>query len=306
MNQQFKVMLPAWGKAIGLLCLIIMFAAVLWLVWTGNLSIRYTADHEGVIPIWHSWLPAFLGILLIRLIPYKSQNHTSFQQMKRHHLVVQSIVLLMSGVLFTASLITIDPQGLHFELYYLVFKLTTLFCIPLIFLLIYSKTTGAQQEIILAKPGSRRHVIGPLIIIVVWGYLKFYSPIAQPEGAIEATDLTELLLLAFIGFIINSVLEEFFYRVWLQTRLEALLGRWPAILLVSMLWSIWHVAIQGSGQWDIDVATVIANHGVTGLFLGYLWARYRKVWVIILIHGLMNASPHFLLQILFHWAGRAG
>ncbi|MEO2206698.1 type II CAAX endopeptidase family protein [Paenibacillus pabuli] len=300
MNQQFKVMLPAWGKAIGLLCMIIIIVAVLWLVWTGNLNIRYTADREGVIPIWHSWLPAFLGIFLIRMIPYKSQNHPSFQKMERHHLVVQSSVLLVSCVLFTASLITIDQQGLHFELYYLAFKLTTLLCIPLIFLLIYRKTTGAQQEIISAKPRSRRHVIAPIIIIVVWGYLKFYSPIAQPEGAIEATDLTELLLLVLIGFIINSVLEEVFYRVWLQTRLEALLGRWPAILLVSMLWSIWHVAIQGSGQWDVDVATVIANHGVTGLFLGYLWARYRRVWVIILIHGLMNASPHFLLQILFH------
>ncbi|MEW4426823.1 type II CAAX endopeptidase family protein [Paenibacillus pabuli] len=300
MNQLFKVMFSTWGKAIGLLCMIIMFAAVLWLVWTGSLSIRYTADHEGVIPIWHSWLPAFLGILLIRLIPYKSQNHPSFQQRERHHLVVQSIVLLMSGVLFTAALVTIDPQGLHFELYYLAFKLTTLLCIPLIFLLIYRKTTGAQQEIISAKPRSRRNVIAPLIIIVVWGYLKFYSPIAQPEGVIEATDLTELFLLVLIGFIINSVLEEVFYRVWLQTRLEALLGRWPAILLVSILWSIWHVAIQGYGQWDIDVATVIANHGVTGLFLGYLWARYRKVWVIILIHGLINASPHVLLQILFH------
>lgn len=299
MNQQFKVMLPAWGKAIGLWCMIIMFAAVLWLVWTGNFSIRYTADHEGVIPIWHSWLPAFLGILLIRLIPYKSQNHSYFQQMERHHLVVQSIVLLMSGVLFTAALVTIDPQGLHFELYYLAFKLTTLLCIPLIFLLIYRKMAGAQQDIISAKPPTHRHVIAPLIVVVVWCYLKFYSPVAQPEGAITAADTTELLLLMLISFMINSVLEEVFYRVWLQTRLETLLGRWPAILLVSILWSIWHVAIQGSGQWGMDVATVIANHGVTGLFLGYLWARYRRVWGIILVHGLINASPHVLLQILF-------
>lgn len=300
MNQQFKAMLPAWGRAIGLLCMIIILVAVLWLVLTGNLNIRYTADREAVIPIWHSLLPAFLGIFLIRVIPYKSQYHPSIQQMERHHLIVQSIVLLMSGVLFTTFLIKIDQQGLHFELYYLAFKLTTLLCIPLIFLLIYRKITGGQPEIISAKLRSGSHVIAPLIVIVIWGYLKFYSPIAQPEGAIEATDLTELLLMVLIGFIINSVLEEVFYRVWLQTRLEALLGRWSAILLVSILWSIWHVAIQGSGQWDIDVAAVIANHGVTGLFLGYLWARYRRVWVIILIHGLMNASPHFLLQFLLH------
>lgn len=300
MNQQFKVMLPAWGKAIGLLCMIMIFAAVLWLVWTGNLNIRYTADREEVIPIWHSMLLAFLGIVLIRMIPYKSQDSMYFQHMEKKHLVFQSIVLLLSGVLFTVSLITIDQQGLHFQLYYVTFKLTTLLFIPLILLLIYRKMTGGQQDNISAKPRTHRHVIAPLIVIVVWCYLKFYSPIAQPEGAIVGTDTTELLLLVLIGFVINSVLEEVFYRVWMQTRLEALLGRWPAILLVSILWSIWHITIQGNGQWDIDVATVIANHGVTGLFLGYMWARYRKIWVIILIHGLMNASPHFLLQILFH------
>ncbi|WP_256222315.1 CPBP family intramembrane glutamic endopeptidase [Paenibacillus sp. OK076] len=215
-------------------------------------------------------------------------------------MVVQSIVLLLSGVLFTAPLIMLDQHGLHFELYYLTFKLTTLLFIPLILLLVYRKMTGGQQDMISKNPRSRGHVITPLIVIVVWCYLKFYSPIAHPEGAIEATNMTELLLLVLIGFMINSVLEEIFYRVWLQTRLEALLGRWPAILLVSILWSIWHVAIQGNGQWDVDVATVIANHGVTGLFLGYLWARYRRVWVIILIHGLLNASPYFLLQVLFH------
>ncbi|WFR65143.1 CPBP family intramembrane metalloprotease [Paenibacillus amylolyticus] len=300
MNQQFKVIFPTWGKATGILCMILIFAAVLWLVWTGNLNIRYTADREEVIPIWHSMLPACLGIVLIRMIPYKSQYPSSFQQMEKQHVVVQSIVLLLSGVLFTVSLITIDPQGLHFQLYYLAFKLTTLLLIPLILLLIYRRMTGGQQNMISAKPRTRRHVIAPLIVVVVWCYLKFYSPAAQPEGAIIATDTTELLLMVLVGFMINSVLEEVFYRVWLQTRLETLLGRWPAILLVSILWSIWHVAIQGSGQWDMDVATVIANHGVTGLFLGYLWACYRKIWVIILIHGLMNASPHFLLQILFH------
>ncbi|MEY8746920.1 lysostaphin resistance A-like protein [Bacillales bacterium AN1005] len=300
MNQPFKAMLPTWGRAIGLLCINIILVAVLWLVLTGNLNIRYTADREAVIPIWHSLLPSLLGIFLIRVIPYKSQDPMYLQQTEKKHLVVQSIVLLMSGVLFTTFLITIDQQGLHFELYYLAFKLMTLLCIPLIFLLIYRKITGRQPEIISAKPRSGSHVIAPLIVIVIWGYLKFYSPIAQPEGAIEATDLTALFLLVLIGFIINSVLEEVFYRVWLQTRLEVLLGRWSAILLVSILWSIWHVAIQGSGQWDIDVATVIANHGVTSLFLGYLWARYRRVWVIILIHGLMNASPHFLLQFLLH------
>lgn len=300
MNQPFKAVLPGWGRAIGFSCMTILLAAAFWLLWTGNLNVRYTADHGGVTPIWHHWLPALIGLFLIRVIPYSIQNPSPFRQMERRHLVVQSLVLVISGIVFAASLVTLDHQGSHFETYYLAIKLTTLLGIPLVFLLIYSKRTGAEREIFPIEPGSRKQVIVPLIILLVWGYLKFYSPFAQQEGAVEAADLTEFLLLVAIGFLINSVLEEVFYRIWLQTRLEALLGRWPAILLVSILWSVWHVAIQGSGQWDVDAASVIANHGVTGLFLGYVWARYRKGWAIILIHGLLNASPHMLTQLLFH------
>jgi uncharacterized protein len=38
-----------------------------------------------------------------------------------------------------------------------------------------------------------------------------------------------------VGFLINSLFEELFYRVWLQTRLEGLLGTWPAIMLTSIV-----------------------------------------------------------------------
>ncbi|MEU4392264.1 CPBP family glutamic-type intramembrane protease [Kribbella sp. NPDC023855] len=30
-----------------------------------------------------------------------------------------------------------------------------------------------------------------------------------------------------------------------------------------------------------------------GLFLGYLWSRYRRMWPLITVHGAVNFSGYF-------------
>lgn len=72
---------------------------------------------------------------------------------------------------------------------------------------------------------------------------------------------------------------------------EALLGAWPGIVLASLLWAVWHIGIQGTGFLPTDLASAVASHGVEGLFLGYLWSRYRMMWPILTVHGAVNAAP---------------
>ena len=90
-------------------------------------------------------------------------------------------------------------------------------------------------------------------------------------------------------FVTASVLEEIFYRVILQTRLEALWGRWPAITASTLLFAVMHVHRYGDGRFfDITLLILVSNGGL-GLFAGYLWSRYRNVWAILLVHGAINA-----------------
>ncbi|OOQ93275.1 Protein of unknown function [Bacillus mycoides] len=66
--------------------------------------------------------------------------------------------------------------------------------------------------------------------------------------------------------------------------------------ITPILWASWHIAIHGSGHCGVDIAAIITNLGIVGLFLGYILARYWNVWLIIIIHGLMQ----YLVQSLFH------
>jgi membrane protease YdiL (CAAX protease family) len=134
------------------------------------------------------------------------------------------------------------------------------------------------------------HWAGPAVATGGWLALAWLGPFARPfEG--------DAPLVAVIGaFLLNSVLEESFYRVTLQTRLERVVGRWPGIAAAALLWAAWHVAIQGTDRPEVDLATVVAHQGALGLFLGYLWSRYRNPWALFIVHGAINAPLALLVS----------
>ncbi len=90
-----------------------------------------------------------------------------------------------------------------------------------------------------------------------------------------------------VGMIISavvlaSVIEETVFRGMMQTALvqSGLVGRWPAILIVSALFAFVH--------------SVVAPHALPALFvlavgLGWLYERSRSLWAPIALHAVFNA-----------------
>ncbi|MEH7038120.1 CPBP family intramembrane metalloprotease domain-containing protein [Bacillus pseudomycoides] len=294
---------PKAGKLIGVISMLVILLSSLWLIWIGETNIRYSADHEGTMPFWNKWIPVIVGILLARFLPFYRKNYNPLQQFEPRRIMVQTVVLFLSGSLFTICLLIANFEGMVFQLWFMISEIVFLLFIPLMLLLFYQSNLKKERpKPVKSMVSNRWYWLTPLIVIIIWGYFNFFSVFSTPfvSMRIGITDPTILIATLLVGFLINSVLEELFYRVWLQTRLELLLGTWPAILFTSLLWASWHIAIHGSGHWGADTATVIMNLGIVGLFLGYLWARYRSVWVIIIVHGLINAHPQHLLEILFN------
>jgi len=142
------------------------------------------------------------------------------------------------------------------------------------------------------------HRAAPAVPVLAWALLTYVGPLAKPPSGFGSTvDPVTLVAVLAVGFLLNAVLEEVFYRRWLQSRWEAVIGAWPAIVLSSLLWASWHVALQGRGDLPLDLAAVFVNQGVTGLFLGFLWSRYRRMWPLLVVHGLVN-SGSILLGLL--------
>lgn len=297
MHTEQVIFYRRWGQGIGLIGFILIFVAAGWLLWSGQTDIRYTADHQGTISIWNIWTPALVCILLIRIVPFHLPSYNPLAELTKKQLTIQSLIFLVGAILFPITFLLVNSKGTSYQLWYIGLKLGLLLIIPWVLLRYYR--TPSKNEPAPERPRLliRWMWVSPIFIMVVWIYLTYFSVFTSPRNSSQIVDPTTLIIILLFGFLINSLLEELFYRVWLQTRLERLLGSWPAIFLTSILWSIWHIAIQGTGEWSTDLATVISNQGITGIFLGYLWSRYRNVWVLILIHGIMNAPPYLLLEL---------
>lgn len=110
----------------------------------------------------------------------------------------------------------------------------------------------------------------------------------------------EMLIIAAVATAITAGIgEEIFFRRLLQTRLEAVLGRWPGILSSAILFGLMHLPSHGMLQGiGLGTAQVIAVQGTAGVMYGWAWSRYRRLWVPILIHLSVNGTGVVLFLLL--------
>ncbi len=282
--------MAGWGVLI--IGLAVIAGSALWLLLSTGGEIRYTADHTGTRPMWHIWIPAVVGLALARLTPPPPRTAPESGAPATRGVCLQAGVLLASAVVFAVALRLVtgghDPEPAH-----TILKLVLLLAVPLLLFRVSRDDAADREPARERAAGQRRY--GPVVPVAAWLFLSFIGPFARPSSdwAADAGPVTLLITMVLV-FALNALLEEVFYRRWLQTRWERVIGRWPAIALASLPFAAWHVGIHGTGHLVTDLASALVHQGVLGLFLGYLWSRYRLMWPILAVHGAINAAPALL------------
>jgi len=81
--------------------------------------------------------------------------------------------------------------------------------------------------------------------------------------------------------------EEFLCRGYVQTRLSRRWGRWPAIIIASILFGLLHLNLMHS-----SLAFLM------GLYLGYITERTGSIWPAVVCHMINNMANVCLTSIL--------
>ncbi|MFD9947788.1 CPBP family intramembrane glutamic endopeptidase [Nonomuraea sp. NPDC059023] len=248
-----------------------------WLVLTGHTEIVPSSGSGAPgISLWSAFVPALAAIVLAMLVSPKSEPPLPLRELPRARLVRETQVLVGAAVLMAIA--APFAQGLLYHAAKVVFLLA----IPLVaFRLIRG---GEPKARAIPRPVTW---LAPLPAVVAWFVLSQIGPLAPPPHG-ELPDMVTLVVLSLLTLLTASVLEEFFYRAWLQTRLEVLYGRWPAIMASSLLFAFMHTSRIKPDNPLLGIATIIAFQGVFGLLTGYLWSRYRNLWVPVFIHVVTN------------------
>jgi membrane protease YdiL (CAAX protease family) len=104
-----------------------------------------------------------------------------------------------------------------------------------------------------------------------------------------------------------GVVEEFFFRALLQSRLSAALrSELGAIVIMSLLFGLIHApglylrtgatqeGLSANPTLFMAVGYSIVITSVAGFFLGVLWARTRNLLLLILVHAAADLLPNTL------------
>jgi membrane protease YdiL (CAAX protease family) len=278
--------------------LAVLSSAPVVLLLTGRTQVAVSADDEaGTIPLVAVVVPVLVGLLFIRLVPPRLPTMGTVTGAERVALCRQAVLLVALALAFPALALVLHmmPGG-----DYLYGPVKVLLLLGGAWLVVRRSPFSAPARAHRDRLPRRWYWLGPVPAVAAWAYLLYCSPWGEGERDLSGYRSWDPVLLAgamLLTFLTASVLEEVFYRMLLQTRLEALLGRWAGITVTALLFAAMHVHRVGDGPlWEITTV-VIAFNGGFGLFVGYLWSRYRNIWALIVVHGAVNSVG--LLPLLF-------
>jgi membrane protease YdiL (CAAX protease family) len=242
-------------------------------------GLRASADAGApTVPYAHVLLPALVAVALVRLLPPRAPVLSPVVRDARR-VLLGTAGLLACTVVFPVA-VALTGVGDRPE-YHLV-KLALVVAVPA---LVVAVTRGGLER---AWPRGAWRWWAPAVVVLGWTALAQAAPwVAHPRYDDVPVDL--LVTAAVATAVTAGVGEELLYRVWLQTRLEALLGRWGGIAVATLAFALLHVGTrQGQGPVvEVGAALVVQGLGF-GLVAGYLWSRYRNPWLLVALHVLAN------------------
>jgi len=259
--------------------LAVFAAAYGWLVLTGASEVTGSSDPGATgVSLLGAIFPALVGVVIALVVPPHAVP-TVLDGVPAERVRREALVLVGLAVAFPLSVLAV-PDDLAYPL----LKIGLLLIAPLV---VFRLLRGTGP---VARTVPRPLVwAAPCAAALAWFLTSQVGPLATPltQGL---PDPVTLAVISLVTLLTASVLEEFFYRAWLQTRLERLIGVGPAVVAQALLFTamhVGHIAAHPAGL-VTGVAGALAVQGVFGLMQGVLWARYRNIWVIVAIHVVTN------------------
>jgi membrane protease YdiL (CAAX protease family) len=185
-------------------------------------------------------------------------------------------------------------------------------------------------SILIARFGYRPRDLAPMSMktsqMLVFVGMTFVLIVFQSVAGRGLKDITEAHVPAdtllfgmpfvFLWLMLEvGVIEEFFFRVLLQSRLSAALkSELGGIVTMSLLFGLVHApglylrtgvtqeGLSTHPSLPMAVAYSIVITSVAGFFLGVLWARTRNFLLVVLVHAAADLLPNTLPTLrAFHF-----
>jgi len=259
-------------------------------------------------------LAAWLLTVGVRPLPYAILRPRSELALIVGYLV-PGVVFITWGLGALHRYVSSDPQ---LAVVILATKLIVFVIVPAV---IMSAQFGYSLPRLMPVSAQPRHLLAMVGMSIL--LLTFQAVLGRGLRDILSARLPASTLwfgfpLTFLWLALEAgVVEEFFFRVLLQTRLSAVLkSELGAIVLMSVIFGLAHApglylrtgltqeGLPPHPSLFMAIGYSIVIISVAGFFLGVIWARTRNFAVVVVVHAMGDLLPNVLPTLrslrLFH------
>lgn len=141
-----------------------------------------------------------------------------------------------------------------------------------------------------------------LMILAAYFVLKDFIDLSSIIEILDknvGVSKNNFLRTAFYISLVNSLLEEFFFRGFMFANLSRISGRKFAYGISAFVFSVYHVAIMGSWFSPIIFALAMLGLFVGALIFNYLTEKGGNIYNSWLVHVMANLSINTVGLIMF-------
>ncbi len=200
----------------------------------------------------------------------------------------------LGRMLLTYSAVLLIPHSMTRDAQMLVSLFATSVTVGVVLLF----CLGAERRSLVSLGLTRRGAALEYTVGLVGGFLLFGSAVLICGATDTLTVAREdapipwgMILLFFLGFLIQGMSEELLCRSYLMVSLSRGLPLWACAVLNALLFSLIHLGNPGIG------VVALVNIFLFGLFASFLTLRRGSVWMVGGLHSMWNFAQGNLFGI---------
>lgn len=156
------------------------------------------------------------------------------------------------------------------------------------FPLVWAKITGSWQVMGFSRRNLSSALAWGLAAGIAWAIYTYV--LFRRDEVLPPLWGLQVAIAVPIWLLVMSPFQEFFFRGWLQPRLEAVAGRWGGLGITAVLFTFWHFfpRLEGTPTATVPLSTPLGVVSIVlaGLLFGYIFRRTESILAPWLAHAV--------------------
>jgi len=164
----------------------------------------------------------------------------------------------------------------------------------IVFPLAWAIFTRHWRAIGFTKQNFRKALLWGVIAGVVWGIYTYV--VFGMDKSLPPLWALQVAIAVPVWFLIMSPFQEFFFRGWLQPRLQLAFGKLVGLVITSLAFTLWHFfpQLESTSTTTLPISSPIGilSTVLAGLLFGYIYQRTENIiapWVAHALGGIALA-----------------